>query len=67
MIDNTPQVGEVWQDKRGKRRLIIDPGDSYRRVFSVHWRSVGPNHGQNEGWMEPAGWLRRGWKRVEES
>jgi len=67
MSDITPRVGEVWQDKRGKRRRVIGLGGEYRGgPMHVRWESVGPNHGQNGGSMELAGWLRRGWKRIEE-
>jgi hypothetical protein len=67
MSDTTPKVGEIWQDRRGKRRRVVELGNGFRWGVTIHWESVGPNSGHNEGWMELAGWLRRGWKKVDET
>ena len=63
MSKETPEVGQIWIDKRGKRRrvtvVIMGGSWSYRIAEAVCWESVGPNHGQNRGRMLIDGWLKR--------
>ena len=61
-----PQAGEVGQDRRGKRRSVVQvlPATAWGEA-AVRWQAVGPNHGQNEGRMTLPGWLRSGWRKVQ--
>jgi len=65
----TPRPGEVWQRKDGKRRIVAEvefTPTHFRHGTVIHWRAVGPNHGQNSGSMLLVGWLRS-WRKVEEA
>lgn len=63
-MDRTiPKPGEVWVDRRGKRRMVIsiEPARGAWPPLVV-WDAIGPNSGQSTGSMELDGWYRRGWR-----
>jgi hypothetical protein len=62
-----PAPGEVWQDRRGKKRLVVGvhPPGHYGEALVV-WEHVGKHTGPMRGSMVMEGWHRRGWRLVEQ-
>lgn len=57
-----PRPGEIWQDKRGKRRVV-----ALVRAGCVKWYADGNNHGHADGTMFLTTWHRKGWTLAEEA